>query len=226
MEPGHSLRCSILLISSLLFTVACSVQAQPSGGRIPEKAKPATESKPPSKPTRSSGVDRIDGRWWTTGNDFGASEVVFTQDGSHINGEIHYVDGRTGSITGTFANKRLKFTFSNSSGETGSGWLELSWINFLGGPWKSARVKDGSWTMNRIEGQWCLNGNKSQALRVTHDVSGRLSIVSANGTQQSGMLEGTEIYLDSSQARIKGSMFYKSIRIDWENGTFWSWCGR
>ncbi len=216
----------LLLFATLVISVAA--QDQPSGGRIKPPTKPTveTESKPSSKPARPASVDRIDGRWWTTGNDFGGSEVVFTQNGSNITGEIHYVDGRTGTLSGTFASKRLKFTFSNSSGETGSGWLELSWINFLGGPWRSARVKDGSWTMNRIEGQWCPNGNKSQALRVTHDVTGRMTIIGADGSQESGQLEGTEIYLDTSATRIKGSMFYKSIRIDWANGTYWSWCGR
>jgi hypothetical protein len=211
----------------LLAVVVVSAAAQ-DGGRInpPAKPKVETESKPPTKPTRPAAVDRIDGRWWTTGNDFGGSEVVFTQNGSNVSGEIHYVDGRTGNLSGTFANKRLKFTFSNSSGETGSGWLELSWINFLGGPWRSARVKDGSWTMNRIEGQWCPNGDKSRALRVTHDVTGRMSIVGVDGSQESGQLDGTEIYRDTAGTRIKGSMFYKSIRIDWANGTSWNWCGR
>jgi hypothetical protein len=217
----------LFLFFAMLVSSAVA-QDQPSGGRIQPTTKPKveTESKPATKPTRPAAVDRIDGRWWTTGNDFGASEIVFTQNGSNISGEIHYVDGRTGNLSGTFANKRLKYTFSNSSGETGSGWLELSWINFLGGPWRSARVKDGSWTMNRIEGLWCPNGDKNRALRVTHDVTGRMTIVGADGSQLSGQLEGTEIYLDTSGTRIKGSMFYKSIRIDWANGTSWSWCGR
>jgi hypothetical protein len=80
--------------------------------------------------------------------------------------------------------------------------------------------------MNRFEGQWCLNGNKTQVKRVTHDVTGRLTITTADGSQESGLLQGTEVYFDTAQGRVKGSMFYKSIRIDWENGTFWSWCGR
>lgn len=213
----------------LIFVSVLLAQDQPSGGRLPSKPVKSTDSKTPNKatPPRTASVDRIDGRWWTTGNDFGASEVVFTQTGSNVTGEIHYLDGRSGTLSGTFANKRLKFTFLNSSGESGSGWLELSWLNFLGGPWRSARVKDGSWTMNRFEGQWCVNGNKSQANRVTHDATGRLTIVSTDGSTQQGQLESAgNLLLDTADGRLKGSMFYKSIRIDWSNGTFWAWCGR
>ena len=139
MAAATTLARTALVFTVILFTAATLPAQTPGGGHVPEKEKPKTDTGSVPKATRSTSVDRIDGRWWTTGNDFGASEVVFTQNGSQIDGEIHYVDGRTGNIQGTFTNKRLKFTFSNSSGETGSGWLELSWINFLGGPCTSAK---------------------------------------------------------------------------------------
>jgi hypothetical protein len=102
----------------------------------------------------------IEGKWWTSGNDFGASEIIFTQNGSMVTGEIHYADGRTGTLTGTMVGKRLTEYLDQFAGESGSGWLELSWNNFLGGPWKNQKVRDGSWTMMRIEGKWCLGGSR------------------------------------------------------------------
>ena len=229
-------RLSLQLV--IIFAVATSSAfAQgASGGRLPStttpKAKPtpeATESatKTASSRTRQSTVsDRIDGKWLTTGNDFGTSEVVFTQTGSNVTGTITWADGRTGNLTGTFAAKRLRFTFTTSTGETASGWLELSWPHFLGGPWKSARVKDGSWTMSRIEGQWCLGGDRNRIRRVTHDASGRLTIVTEDGLQESGYLNGY-LFLNSPAGPIKGDTFYeRRYRIEWANGTMWTWCGR
>lgn len=231
----------IRLLLQLFITVAfslstASVFAQ-GGGRLPStttpKPKPTTEAsdstapRAPSNRTRpSTSVDRIDGKWLTTGNDFGTSEVVFTQSGSNITGTITWADGRSGNLTGTFSAKRLRFTFNTSTGEAGSGWLELSWPHFLGGPWKSARVKDGSWTMSRIEGQWCLNGDRNRVRRVTHDQSGRLTIVAEDGTEDSGYLNGY-LFLNSPNGPIKGDTFYdRRYRIEWANGTMWTWCGR
>jgi len=48
---------------------------------------------------RATGVNRrqvVDER-----NDFGDSEVIFTQNGSSVSGVIHYADGRSGTINGT-----------------------------------------------------------------------------------------------------------------------------
>lgn len=227
------------------FAAQTSAQQEPSGGSVSPSGAPAVTTKPtktpapapsrkttrviPEKSTRpatSQGVDRIDGKWWTTGNGFGDSEVVFTQNGSQITGVIRYADGRNGNVTGTLVGKRLQHTWTNSSGDGGSGWLELSWANFLGGPWRNQRVRDGSWTLNRIEGKWCLAGNRTRIRTVTHDGHGKLSSVTEDGSRDEGRLEGTRIFLDSENVSIEGSMFYKGNRIDWSSGAFWTWCGR
>ena len=225
----------------LIATTAVFAQGEAAGGRLPSsttKPKPTTEPKTATQPEatatkptanrgrQSASLDRIDGKWLTTGNDFGTSEVVFTQNGSNVTGNITYADGRTATLTGTFAAKRLRFAFTNSGGETGSGWLELSWPHFLGGPWKSARVKDGSWTMSRIEGQWCLNGDRNRIRRVAHDANGRLAIVAEDGSEETGYLNGY-LFLNSPSGPIKGNTFYdRRYRIEWANGTTWTWCGR
>src|SRR5689334_7844780 len=90
-----------------LFTLITSqVCAQPGGGKIVDTgSKPATKStttKPstpkPATNTRSTAnrgaIASLDGKWWTSGNDFGDSEVVLTQNGTNVTGEIHYSDGR------------------------------------------------------------------------------------------------------------------------------------
>lgn len=232
---------TLLTVSILILAFAVSTFAQgASGGRLPtppSKPKPVDSSKtttsPPAakttdpRPRQSAALDRIDGKWLTTGNDFGASELILTQNGANISGVIRFADGRTGSLTGTLKGKRLFHTFTTSTGEGGSGWLELSWINFLGGSWRSDRVRDGSWTLNRIEGQWCSGGDRNRIRRVTHDASGRLTIITETGAQQTGSYHYQNWpYLSSPDGDMKGSMFYKSTRIDWVDGSFWTWCGR
>jgi hypothetical protein len=212
-----------------LFLLCGIAAAQAGGGRIPNtnKAKPEpTKTTTPKAPTRTGALDRIDGKWWTTGNDFGPSELILTQNGPTISGQINFSDGRTGALKGTLTGKRLHHTFTTSDGGGGSGWLELSWANFLGGSWRNQSVKDGSWTLNRIEGQWCFNGNRTRARRVTHDANGRLSIVTEDGTQEQGHMEGPWLFLDSNGQSIKGDMFYKGNRLDFASGFFWTWCGR
>lgn len=229
-------RLSLQLVIVFAFATASAFAQGASGGRLPStttpKPKPtpeATESATKtanSRTRQSTASDRIDGKWLTTGNDFGTSEVVFTQTGSNVTGTITWADGRTGNLTGTFAAKRLRFIFTTSTGETASGWLELSWPQFLGGPWKSARVKDGSWTMSRIEGQWCLDGDRNRIRRVTHDASGRLTIITEDGAQQTGYVDGY-LFLNSPNGPIKGDTLYpRRYRIEWANGTMWTWCGR
>jgi hypothetical protein len=230
------------------FAVQASAQPEPSGGRTSPDAAPTVKaptkpSRTPVKratgnttkvnpenarrqPTRSAGAERIDGKWWTTGNGFGDSEVVFTQNGSQIKGIIRYADGRDGTLTGTLIGKRLQHTWSNSNGDGGSGWLELSWSNFLGGPWRNQRVRDGSWTLNRIEGKWCLGGNRNRVRTVTHDSRGRVLLVTEDGTREEGRLQGPRIFLDSEYVSIEGTMYFKANRIDWSSGFFWTWCGR
>jgi hypothetical protein len=222
----------LLLIGiTLLVAAAGSAEAQSeaAGGKISE---PRTASKGKSTgaaktkgSTRAGGLDRIDGRWWTTGNGFGDSEVVFTQNGSQVSGVIRYANGRTGTVSGTLNGKRLQLTWTNSTGVGGSGWLELSWANFLGGPWRNQQTRDGSWTLSRVEGKWCLNGQRNRIRTVTHDASGRMSIVSEAGYEE-GRLEGPWIYLHSEHGSIKGDRHYKGNRIDWATGAYWTWCGR
>jgi hypothetical protein len=227
------MKTSISLIFVMLLLgcfAASSVSQEAGGGRLPNSPKKPTETKTPSKtPTtskRPASIDRIDGKWWTTGNDFGPSEVEFTQSGANISGVIRWADGRNGTINGTLVGKRLHHTWSDTTGNGGSGWLELSWTNFLGGPWHNQRVKDGSWTLNRIEGQWCFGGERSRTRRVTHDAQGRLTIRNEDGSGIDGHMEGPYLFLDLDGQSIKGDMFYKGNRIDFVNGAFWTWCGR
>ena len=227
----RTVSCLLLLISFTVFSFAQSgggrvITPKPTVPKTPTAPK-TTEPKTPSVPKRPvASLDRIDGKWWTTGNDFGACEVAFTQIGTDITGTIRWADGRTGTISGKFANKRLQHTWSDNNGNGGSGWLELSWANFLGGPWHNQRVKDGSWTMNRIEGQWCLEGNRGRPRRVTHDHQGHLTIVTEDGTRMGGEMQGPYFVLDNGEETLKGDMFYKGNKITFPNGAFWTWCGR
>lgn len=233
---------SILLLCALLTGATLFVSpasAQPGGGKTgettpkpPAKKTTTTATPPKTTTTPKTGTTRgpaasIGGKWWTSGNDFGASEVVFTQNGSAVNGEIHYADGRTGTINGTMVNKRLQNSWTNSAGESGSGWLELSWNNFLGGPWHNQRVRDGSWTMMRIEGKWCFGGSRERIRTVTHNARGDVLSIAEDGTRSTGRLEGPWLYLTSDDGMtIKGEMDFRSNRMNWSSGFFWSWCGR
>ena len=116
----------------LIVTFGTHAWAQPSGGKTSDsaktdsaaktstkkttspaktttKAKPATSAKAANK-TTSAALATIEGKWWTSGNGFGDSEVVFTQNGSNVSGVIHYADGRTGTVNGTMAGNRLQHT--------------------------------------------------------------------------------------------------------------------
>ena len=226
---------AVALLTIVMPAVGSQDQQGPSGGKITEKpaAKKAspksTGSGKSSRATANSEagvVDRIDGRWWTVGNDFGASEVVFTQSGNNVSGAITYGDGRTGELTGVLSGKKLNFSWSNSAGDRGTGWLELSWANFLGGPWRGLRVRDGSWALRRLEGNWCFAGSRDRIRRVTHDAGGRLTMVTEDGTQEEGHLEGPWIFLAGEFGPLKGDVNYKGTRVDFANGAFWTWCGR
>ena len=224
----------LLTISFALITIATPVFAQ-GGGRLPStpKPKPTPEvadpnaTKTPNNRSRQpAGLDRIDGKWLTVGNDFATSEIVFTQSGASITGTINFADGSTGSLVGTLVGKRLRHTFTTSTGESGSGWLELSWPQFLGGSYKSARVRDGSWALSRIEGQWCLNGDRSRVRRLTHDSQGRFTVVTEDGGQETGYLNGY-LFLNTTAGPVQGNtMYYRGYRVEWANGTVWTWCGR
>lgn len=127
---------------------------------------------------------------------------------------------------GNPSGKRLQHSWTNSSGDGGAGWLELSWSNFLGGPWHNQRVRDGSWTLTRLEGKWCFGGSRSRIRTLTHNASGRITLIAEDGTGYDGRLEGPFIYLDSDLGSIEGTMNFKSNRVDWSSGFFWTWCGR
>ncbi|HWN11583.1 MAG TPA: hypothetical protein VNO50_20310 [Pyrinomonadaceae bacterium] len=193
----------LLTLALTPLLVPSDLQAQPSGGKLPPEAGPVTtrakHSSPPANASKKnvsakSGATKatkntstrsvkssmpaagaIDGKWWTTGNGFGDSEVVFTQSGPNVSGVIRFADGRTGTIEGTFTGKKLNHRWSDSKGNGGSGWLELSWNNFLGGPWRNQQERNGSWTLVRLEGRWCFGGSRNRARTVTHDARGRLT---------------------------------------------------
>ena len=233
------------LLASIVLVASANLFAQPAGGKTTTtetksntnsnsgtRTNPAKTTKPAKPATSSSrrtnsAPANIDGKWWTSGNDFGASEVVFTQSGANVTGTIHYSDGGTGSVTGTMVGKRLQFTFSDSSGRAGSGWLELSWNNFLGGPWRNQRVRDGSWTMMRIEGKWCFGGSRNRIRTVTHNQRGDMLVIAEDGTRSTGQLQGPWIYLTSDDGiTIKGDTDFRANRVVWSTGFFWTWCGR
>ena len=239
-----------------LFAIACALiaafaapaWAQPSGGKTSDSAKtdsaaktstkkttspaktttkatPATSAKAANK-TTSAALATIDGKWWTSDNGFGDSEVVFTQNGSNVSGVIRYADGRTGTVNGTMAGNRLQHTWTNSSGDGGTGWLELSWNNFLGGPWHNQKVRDGSWTLMRVEGKWCFGGSRSRIRTVTHNARGELSMTMEDGTPEGGYLQGPWLFLEADGMTIKGTMDFRANRVDWSSGFYWTWCGR
>jgi hypothetical protein len=205
-----------------------AASAKPARKTSPEpvKPRPAVANRKPSSPTTTGAIPNIAGKWWTTGNGFGDSEVVLSQTGADVSGVIRYADGRSGTITGRMVGKRLQHSWTNSSGEGGSGWLELSWNNFLGGPWRSQQVRDGSWTLSRIEGNWCFGGSRNRIRRITHDAQGRISMVTEDGSHEEGHLEGPWIFLHSDFGSIKGDVDFRANRVNWSTGFYWTWCGR
>lgn len=237
---GHDQRTilrSLVAASLVIFGLSVLASAQPAGGKTSD-ARPTTETKttapktPTKTPARSVSKSNngpaasLNGKWWTSGNDFGDSEVVFTQNGASVSGVIRYADGRTGTVTGTMVGKRLQHSWTNSSGDSGSGWLELSWNNFLGGPWHNQKVRDGSWTLMRIEGKWCFGGSRERIRTVTHNARGEVVSIAEDGTQTAGRMDGPWIYLESDGSTIKGDMDFRANRMNWSSGFYWSWCGR
>jgi len=234
---------SFLVLVTLFVAASAHAFAQPQGGggtitsgAAAGATKPNSAAKPPAKKsvkkpatsprTPVTAIATLDGKWWTTGNGFGDSEVVFSQTGADVTGVIRWADGRTGKITGRMVGKRLQHTWTDSRGDGGSGWLELSWSNFLGGPWRNQRVRDGSWTLRRIEGKWCFGGSRNRIRSVTHDGQGRLLMVTEDGSRDGGRLEGPWIYLHGDFGDIRGETDYKGTRVNWSTGFFWTWCGR
>lgn len=159
------------------------------------------------------------------GNDFGTSQVFFTQDGTSVSGSITYADGRTGNLTGVLVGRKINFSWANSSGDQGTGWLEQSWNNFLGGTYQNQRGKSGSWTLSRIAGNWCFGGSRSIIRQVTHNGRGQLWFLTQDSGQEVGHLEGPSIFLHGQFGNIKGMISYKANRVDFATGAYWTWCG-
>ena len=239
------MRLLLLAIGLLLTCGEIAAQPTASGGTLPTDSSAATKPAPkPSKPVNSkpapgkripssrppptsvATMATLDGKWWTTGNGFGDSEVVFTQTGPEVIGVIKWADGRTGTLMGKMIGKRLHHSWTGPNGESGSGWLELSWSNFLGGPWRNQRVRDGSWALRRIEGKWCFGGSRTRIRTITHDYRGQVLMVTEDGTHEEGRLEGPWIYLHGEFGDIKGTIDSKGTRVDWSTGFYWTWCGR
>jgi hypothetical protein len=214
---------------------------EPTGGRLSE-TKPAgkvvapkstkrsskTAPKParPPAPSMVGPMEGLAGKWWTSGNDFGTSQVYFEQNGASVTGAITYGDGRTGTLTGTLSGTKLNFTWTNSSGDSGTGWLAQSWNNFLGGSYRNSRGASGSWTLSRINGNWCLGGSRNRIRRVTHNARGQLFFLTEDSGIEVGRLQGPFIFLQNEFGDVvKGTMYYKGNRVDFNTGAYWIWCG-
>ena len=237
---------SVLVIAALTaaFAQNSNQNQGPSGGKTSDSAAPgkvttkpstgtktskptkpvATNPRTPVKPTEA--MESVNGKWWTTGNDFGTSQMFLEQNGNIVSGAIQYADGRTGTFSGVWSGKRINFTWTNSSGDGGSGWLEQSWNNFLGGSYRNRQGVTGSWTLSRIAGNWCFGGSRERIRKVNHGSRGQLFFVSGDSGEEAGRLEGPFIFLRGDFGEVKGTLNYKSNRIDFETGTFWTWCGR
>ena len=238
-------RKAIVAVTLLLALVSISAKSfqngqAPAGGATSDSAAPkktSTKPKaPPTKPTKSttasstqkpSGMlENIDGKWWTTGNTFGASQMFLEQNGNIISGAIQYADGRTGTFSGIASGKRINFKWTNSSGDGGTGWLEQSWTNFLGGSYRDRSGREGSWTLNRIAGNWCFGGSRDRMRKVNHSSKGALYYVTEDGGEEAGRLEGSAVILFGDMGELKGMMNYKGNRVEFPTGTFWEWCGK
>ncbi len=222
---------------------------QPSGGRLPEEKsvsrkvipKSSTTSARTRTRTKSSAVttesprtsarspigpmDSIEGKWWTSSNDFGTSQVFFELNGTSVSGSIMYKDGRTGDLSGSLTGRKLNFTWSNSAGDQGTGSLEQSWNNFLGGTYRNQKGVTGSWTLSRVNGNWCFEGSRNIVRQVTHNERGQLFFLTEDSGQEVGHLLGPLIFLHGRFGNIKGTMDYQANRVDFAGGAYWTWCG-
>ena len=78
----------------------------------------------------------------------------------------------------------------------------------------------------RVEGKWCFGGSRNRIRTVTHNARGELLMITEDGSRDGGYLEGPWIYLESDGMRIKGEMDFRSTRVNWSTGFYWTWCGR
>ena len=199
-------------------TKSNTIRTQHANGLLDQKTasgnRRATHYTAP--PTRRQMVDER--------HDFGASELSSRQ-ASRRDRRNRYSNGGTGTSADNVA--ATSITFSDSSGREGSGWLELSWNNFLGGPWRNLRVRDGSWTLMRVEGKWCFGGSRNRIRTATHNARGDLFVITEDGTRNGGRLEGPWIFMTSDDGvTIKGDFDFRANRVNWSTGFFWTWCGR
>lgn len=67
----------------------------------------------------------------------------------------------------------------------------------------------------RVEGKWCFGGSRDRLRTVTHNARGEVSIVTEDGTQDSGRLEGPWIFLTDDTITIKGDMDFRANRLNW-----------
>jgi hypothetical protein len=242
-------RRALAITASLFFVVIFGAwtnaqdqdKLEPTGGRLSETKPPGKTIAPrPAKrsskrssttvhsPAAQSPVgpmESIEGKWWTTGENFGASQVYFTLDGTSVSGVITYADGRTGTLTGVLSGKRLNFNWSTIVGERGTGWLEQSWNNFMSGTFHNEAGVSGSWTLSRINGNWCLGGSRSRIRKVTHNGRGQLWFLTEDSGIEVGHLEGPFVFLHGEFGNVKGTMNYKANRVDFATGAYWIWCG-
>jgi len=170
-------------------------------------------------------MDSIEGKWWTSSNDFGTSQVFFELNGTSVSGSIMYKDGRTGDLSGSLTGRKLNFTWSNSAGDQGTGSLEQSWNNFLGGTYRNQKGVTGSWTLSRVNGNWCFEGSRNIVRQVTHNERGQLFFLTEDSGQEVGHLLGPLIFLHGRFGNIKGTMDYQANRVDFAGGAYWTWCG-
>ena len=95
----------MLFVAAMPGTWAQNSNQQPAGGgttseaagpkksttpkpktATPKSARSGTKSSPAAVRPASGIAEKIDGKWWTSGNDFGKSAVVFTQAGNDVSG--------------------------------------------------------------------------------------------------------------------------------------------
>lgn len=237
-----------IVLCSAMLAWAQNTNQRPSasGGKTSDSAAPTAPTKPNPKPTSpavksskpratpaapkataqsNAATGTVSGKWWTTGNDFDTSELLLEQNGNLVSGAIMYADGRTGTFSGVLSGKKINFTWTNSAGERGSGWLEHSWNNFLGGSYRSSNGVSGSWTLGRIAGNWCFGGSRDRIRKVNHGSKGQLFFVTEDGGEEAGHLDGPFIFLHGDFGDVKGTINYRSSRVDFATGAYWTWCG-
>ena len=198
--------------------------AQPGGGKTTEttpkppaktttntSTKPATTS-PKVTTTPKTGTSRgqaasIEGNGGPAETTLALQKSSSPKTDRRLPGEIRYADGRTGTLTGTMAGKRLQNTWTNSAGErerlAGAELEQLSRRSVEQS--KSARwlVDDDA---DRRQMVFVAAAAIAFAPSPTTRAARSLS-VTEDGTRNDGRLDGPWLYLDSGDGMtIKGEM--------------------